>query len=144
MNIKFLKQTTKARLLKMFAILAPLSLGGTGMLSSCSDMMDTESTRQNFEPEIGEKTDSLTYAFGIMQAMQQLADQYVFQGEMRGDLIATTQYTDSMLTQLATFSATTANRYDSAYVYYRVINNCNCGVCSHEGFPCLGLPAVGS
>ena len=91
MNIKFLKQTTKARLLKM----------------------------------IGEKTDSLTYAFGIMQAMQQLADQYVFQGEMRGDLIATTQYTDSMLTQLATFSATTANRYDSAYVYYRVINNCN-------------------
>ena len=127
MNIKFLKQTAKVRILKMFTILAPLTMGGVvgGLLTACSDMMDTESTRQNFEPEIGEKTDSLTYAFGIMQAMQQLADQYVFQGEMRGDLIATTQYTDSMLTQLATFSATTANRYDSAYVYYRVINNCN-------------------
>ncbi|MBP3842247.1 MAG: RagB/SusD family nutrient uptake outer membrane protein [Prevotella sp.] len=125
MNIKFLKQTTKARLLKMFAILAPLTLGGAGVLTSCSDMLDTESTRQNFEPEIDQKTDSLTYAYGIMQAMQELADQYVFQGEMRGDLIATTQYTDSMLTQLANFSATTTNRYDSAYVYYRVINNCN-------------------
>lgn len=116
-----------ARLLKMVSILAPLALGGVGggVLTSCSDMLDTESTRQNFEPEIGEKTDSLTYAFGIMQAMQELADHYVFQGEMRGDLIATTQYTDSMLTQLANFSATTANRYDSAYVYYKVINNCN-------------------
>ena len=92
---------------------------------SCSDLLDTESTRQNIDPELSAKTDSLSYSYGIMQAMQQLADQYVYQGELRGDLVATTQYTDSMLTQLATFQATAANRYDSAYVYYRVINNCN-------------------
>ena len=125
MNIKFLKQPTSARLLKMFAVLAPLTLGGVELLTSCSDMLETNSTRQNFDPEFDQKTDSLTYAFGVMQAMQEAADQYVFQGEMRGDLIATTQYTDSMLTQLANFSATTTNRYDSAQVYYRIINNCN-------------------
>jgi len=88
-------------------------------------MLDTESTRQNIEPELTAKTDSLFYGFGILQAMQQLADQYVLQGEMRGDLVRTTKYTDNNLRQLANFSATTANKYDSAYVYYRVINNCN-------------------
>jgi len=94
-------------------------------LTSCSDMIDVESSRQNIEPTITQKTDSVFYAFGILQAMQQLADQYVFQGEMRGDLVKTTFYTDNNLRQLADFSATTANKYDSAYVYYRVINNCN-------------------
>ena len=92
---------------------------------SCSDMLETESTRQNIEPELTAKTDSVFYGYGILQAMQQLADQYVFQGEMRGDLVRATVYTDNNLRQLANFSATTANKYDSAYVYYRVINNCN-------------------
>ena len=94
-------------------------------LASCSDMLEAESTRQNIEPSIDQKTDSVFYAYGILQAMQQLADQYVFQGEMRGDLVKTTFYTDNNLRQLANFSATTANKYDSVYVYYRVINNCN-------------------
>ena len=93
---------------------------------SCSDMLDVDSERQVFDPELNHKTDSLFYAVGILQAMQELADQYVFQGEMRGDLVKTNkEYTDTMLTQLATFTATPANRYDSIYRYYRVINNCN-------------------
>ena len=93
--------------------------------SSCCDMLETDSTRQLFDKELNSKTDSVFYGFGIMQAMQQLADQYVFQGEMQGDLVNTTYYTDNNLRQLANFSATTANKYDSAYVFYRVINNCN-------------------
>lgn len=95
------------------------------LLISCSDMLDSESTRQNIDPSITQKTDSVFYAFGILQAMQELADQYVLQGEMRGDLVKTTFYTDNNLRQLADFSANTTNKYDSAYVYYRVINNCN-------------------
>jgi hypothetical protein len=97
----------------------------TSFFVSCSDMLDTESTRQNFDPSLDEKTDSLFYVFGIFEAMQRLADQYVLQGEMRGDLVKTTEYTDNNLRQLANFTATTTNKYDSAYVYYRVINNCN-------------------
>lgn len=94
-------------------------------ISSCSDMLETESSRQLFDPELNEKTDTIFYALGILQGMQELADHYVFQGEMRGDLVKTTTYTDNNLRQLHDFSATTANKYDSAYVYYRVINNCN-------------------
>ena len=94
-------------------------------LSSCSDMIETDSTMQAFDYELDEKTDSIFFAFGILQAMQQVADQYVFQGEMRGELVSTTDYTLNSLRQLQNFSATTENAYDSAYVYYRVINNCN-------------------
>ncbi|MDO5446630.1 MAG: RagB/SusD family nutrient uptake outer membrane protein [Prevotellaceae bacterium] len=96
------------------------------LLGSCSDMLETSSSRQVFDPELNTKTDSVFYAFGVMQAMQQLADQYFFIGEMRGDMVSTTkQYTDNNLRQLADFSATGTNKYDSAYVYYKVINNCN-------------------
>jgi len=98
---------------------------GAAAVTGCSDMLDTESERQLFDPSLSEKTDSVYYALGILQGIQQLADQYVFQGEMQGDLVTTTQYTDKNLRQLANFSATAANKYDSAYVYYRVINNCN-------------------
>lgn len=102
-----------------------LLFGLTTAMVGCSDMLESDSERQNFNPDINAKTDSVFYAYGIFEAMQQLADQYVFQGEMRGDLVKTTRYTDNNLRQLADFSATTANKYDSAYVYYRVINNCN-------------------
>lgn len=94
-------------------------------LTSCEDMLENDSSRQLFDPELDQKTDTIFYALGILQGMQELADHYVFQGEMRGDLVQTTMYTDNNLRQLADFSATTANKYDSAYVYYRVINNCN-------------------
>lgn len=93
--------------------------------SSCSDMLEVESDRQLTDPTIDQKTDSIFYAFGVLQAVQQVADQYVFAGEMRGDLVKPSEYTDNNLRQLYNFTATTANKYDSAYVYYRIINNCN-------------------
>ena len=92
---------------------------------SCSDMFETDSDRQIFDPALDQKTDSMFYTLGILKGLQLAADQYVMQGEMRGDLTATNQYTETDLRRLANFSADTSNKYDSAYVYYRVINNCN-------------------
>jgi len=120
----------KHRLTKLaVALTLPLVGVGGGLLSTaCADMLDSPSSRYNVEPELDAKTDSVFYVMGIFEAMQRLADQYVFLGEMRGDLTQTTLYTDSTLRQLANFQAHqpgAANRYDSAYVYYRVINNCN-------------------
>lgn len=111
--------------IKKYLAAGLLLCGLTVGMSSCEDMLETESSRQVFDPELNQKTDSIFYALGILQGMQELADQYVFQGEMRGDLVQTTPYTDNNLRYLANFSANTTNKYDSAYVYYRVINNCN-------------------
>ncbi|MDY3897564.1 MAG: RagB/SusD family nutrient uptake outer membrane protein, partial [Prevotella sp.] len=73
-------------------IISLLAAMGALTLPSCSDMLETESSRQLFDKELDSKTDSVHFAFGVMQAMQQLADQYVFIGEMRGDLVRTTEY----------------------------------------------------
>ena len=93
--------------------------------SSCSDMLEAESSRQLFNPSLNDKTDSVFYAYGIMQAMQQLADQYYFQNELRGELVTTTSKATTHLRDLAAFSADASNKYDSVYLYYKVINNCN-------------------
>ena len=92
---------------------------------SCSDALETDSNRQLFDPALDQKTDSVFYAYGIMQAMQQLADQYYFQNEMRGDLVKPTDKAITYLRSLATFTADASNKYDSVYLYYKVINNCN-------------------
>ncbi len=102
-----------------------IAMFGLFTVSSCGDMLETDNDSMVIEPDLGSKTDSVSYALGIAQAMQQLADQYFFIGEMRGELVTTTTHTDNNLRQLADYSATAANKYDSAYVYYKVINNCN-------------------
>ena len=111
--------------IKHFFAVCLVSCNIVAALTACSDILESDSSRQVFDPELSQKTDSIYYALGVLQAMQELADHYVFQGEVRGELVDTTHYTDTNLRQLADFSATTTNRYDSAYVYYRVINNCN-------------------
>ena len=92
---------------------------------SCQDMFETDSDRQIFDPQLNEKTDSMFYTLGILKGLQQVADQYVLTGEMRGDLVATNQYTETDLRRLADFTADATCKYDSAYKYYRIINNCN-------------------
>lgn len=106
----------------LYSIIAML---GILSASSCGDMLETDNDSMVIDPGLDNKTDSVFYALGIAQAMQQLADQYFFIGEMRGDLVSTTTSTSTHLRNLADYSATTVNRYDSAYVYYKVINNCN-------------------
>ena len=101
------------------------ALMGLGSLTSCSDFFETGSDRQVFDPSLDAKTDSMFYTLGILKGLQQVADQYVMQGEMRGDLVKTNQYTETDLRRLADFSADVTCKYDSAYLYYRVINNCN-------------------
>ena len=107
-----------------YLIACSLFCGGAAV-TSCEDMLESDSNRQVFEPALDQKTDSVFYAYGIMQALQQLADQYYFQNEMRGDLVKPTDRATTHLRSLASFSADATNKYDSVYLYYKVINNCN-------------------
>ncbi len=101
------------------------SLFNIFIIAGCSDIYETESDRQIFDPELSAKTDSMFYTLGILKGLQQLGDQHVLINEMRGDLVATNSYTETDLKKLADFTADATNKYDSAYLYYRVINNCN-------------------
>ena len=94
-------------------------LGLTSCLSTDNDSMVSDY-------KLNTKTDSVFYALGIAQAMQQVADQYFYIGEMKGELVTVDEAnTDKNLKELANYSATTTNAYDSSYVFYKVINNCN-------------------
>lgn len=93
--------------------------------SSCDDMIEVESGRELETPEISTKTDSLFYVLGILEAMQEACEMYVIQNELRGDVADVTTNSNTNLQALANFTADTSNKYDSAYVYYKVINNCN-------------------
>ncbi|MDO4171504.1 MAG: RagB/SusD family nutrient uptake outer membrane protein [Prevotellaceae bacterium] len=106
-------------------LLSIIAVFGLFSVTSCGDMLETDNDSMVTDPSLGSKTDSVFYALGIAQAMQQLADQYFYVGEMRGELVSPTSATNTNLRQLADYSANTSNRYDSAYVYYKVINNCN-------------------
>lgn len=95
-------------------------------MGSCSDMLEVEESRNiDGNKAIDKKTDSLFYAWGIMQAMQQAADMYVLQNEVRGDLLDVTTSASTHLQTLADFTATAKNEYNAAYLYYKVVNNCN-------------------
>lgn len=114
----------KIKTIKIFLATCSAITATTG-LSSCGDMLEMDSDRQVFDPALDQKTDSMYYTIGTLQGLQQAIDQYVLVNELRGDLLAPTEYADSSLTQLYNYTSTTGNKYDSAYVYYRVINNCN-------------------
>ena len=89
-------------------------------------MLETDNESMVSNPELNAKTDSVFYALGIAQAMQQVADQYFYIGELRGELVTVDEAnTDKNLKELANYSAGMENAYDSSYVFYKVINNCN-------------------
>lgn len=95
-------------------------------LNSCYDMLSTDNDSMVSDPGMNSKTDSVFYALGIAQAMQQVADQYFYIGELRGELVTVDEAnTDKNLKELANYSASQENAYDSSYVFYKVINNCN-------------------
>ena len=91
-------------------------------LNGCSDMLSTDNDGMVSDYELNTKTDSVFYALGIAQAMQQVADQYFYIGEMKGELVTVDEAkTDKNLKELANYSATTTNAYDSSYVFYKII-----------------------
>lgn len=110
---------------KALAISALPAWIAVGSLSSCSDMLEADSALFVSDPNLNQKSDSVSFAYGIMQAMQQLADQYYFQNEMRGDIAVPTDKATTHLKNLASFTAGSECKYDSVYLYYKVINNCN-------------------
>ena len=116
---------TKINKIGRWVVCASLFTIHCSLFTACSDMLESDSSRQLFDPALDQKTDSVFYAYGVMQAMQQLADQYYFQNELRGDLVRPTDKASLHLRDLASFTADATNKYDSVYLYYKVINNCN-------------------
>lgn len=108
----------------IFRNIAIASVVATGLaVTSCEDMMTID---------MGDKTyqnaqDTLYSYLGIMRTMQDIAERQVILGEIRGDLVTSSDYTTDTLFAISNFdnpqdqSCSMLNVRD----YYNVINNCN-------------------
>ena len=108
-------------------IVALLAVSTLGLMTSCADMFDVDSTRVVYEKDhnLDSTADSAYTTLGVLQCMQQIADRYVILGEVRGDLCEINENTKTSLRNLANFNFEEANEYLNVKDYYAIINNCN-------------------
>lgn len=116
--------------MKLFSIKNLLVACGSlfaAFFSSCEDMLDVDSDLYVYadDEHLNDATDTLYSVTGIMHKLQMLADRTILLGELRGDLVEVTEYADSDLRDIASFSVGDDNRYNNPRDYYAVINNCN-------------------
>lgn len=91
--------------------------------TSCEDMLSADSDRTIHT----NANDTLYGYWGIMKAVQNIAERYVILGEIRGDLTTPTSYTADSISNIANFNPTNDGdcRYLEVKDYYTVINGCN-------------------
>ena len=96
-------------------------------LTSCEDILETDSDFVMYEKEntLDHATDSVYSVLGIISKMQVIADRIVLLGDVRSDLVTTTEAASTDLKRLAAFDNSEANAYNVPSDYYAVINNCN-------------------
>lgn len=98
--------------------------------SSCEDMLRVDSKIVLYDDEntLDRPTDTVYSVLGIIKGMQKIADRAVILGEIRGDLVQTSDYANKDLAELYEYNfkqLKSSNRYNNPTDYYSVINNCN-------------------
>ena len=113
--------------IKPFFASCLLGCGLAAGFTSCSDILDTSSELVEFQEDntLNHSTDSVYSVLGIVNRMQLIADRTVLLGEVRSDLVSTTEDATSDLKRLAAFDFSQSNKYNEVSDYYAVINNCN-------------------
>ena len=125
MNIN-IKKYKKNPLIALLSILLPLG-GLGGLLSSCSDFFDQDSTYiiDAEKDHLNNATDTIYSLTGILNKVQAIADRTILLGEARGDLVTVTDVTPADLRAVANFNIGDDNMYNNPLDYYAIINNCN-------------------
>jgi len=113
--------------IKHFLIAGTLCCGATAALTSCADLMDTDSelVEKLEDNRLQEPTDSVYSVMGIIYKMQAIADRTVLLGELRSDLTTTTASASKDLKAITNFTVDEQNAYNRISDYYAIINNCN-------------------
>ncbi|MBQ0022563.1 MAG: hypothetical protein KBT29_04920 [Prevotellaceae bacterium] len=108
---------------KSIITLGILATTALGALTSCEDMMTVETGDKAYV----NATDTLYSYLGIMRCMQDVAERQVILGEIRGDLVSSTDYTTDTLFAISNFDNPADQSCSMLQVsdYYSVINNCN-------------------
>lgn len=107
-------------IISLFVVLMGFGVSTT----SCEDMLTPDMDRyaENFTGR-----DTVNFYFGILRNLQGVIEQNVLLGEVRGDLVATTDYTSDSISDLFNFKKVEdgENALLNRAAYYKVINQCN-------------------
>jgi starch-binding outer membrane protein, SusD/RagB family len=97
------------------------------VFTGCDALLDADSERYTFEEEfrMSSAHDTLYSMIGVFSQLQQLGDRYVLLGELRGELMETTDNASRYLKEINDFSFSDENPYIDQKAYYAVINSCN-------------------
>lgn len=91
--------------------------------TSCEDMMTIDTDLNTYTSA----NDTLYSYWGILKCVQDVAERQVILGELRGDLVSTTEYVTDTLFAIANFNNPKDGSCSMLKVsdYYNIINNCN-------------------
>ena len=102
-----------------------MMLGLTVTTTSCEDMLtpDLDRYAQDFSGR-----DTVNFYFGILSNLQDVVENNVLLGEMRGDLAETSMYVNDSVAEIVNYENTMEdgdNGLLNRAAYYKVINQCN-------------------
>ena len=100
-----------------------LLLGSILLFGACEDTLKVDSQRVDFP---GNQSQNNIYTMiGVFSKMENLAVPYVLMGELRADLLETTEDADKHLKEIYNNEVSEDNPYNVKMDYYSVINQCN-------------------
>ena len=119
-ELKYLDTMKKKSFISMFAFL--LGFGVT--TTSCEDMLTPDMDRYA-EGFTGK--DTVNFYLGILSNVQDVIENNIVLGEVRGDLISTTDFVSDSVSKIANFEKVldADNKLLNRAGYYKVINQCN-------------------
>jgi len=99
-------------------------LGFGATTTSCEDMLTPDMDRY---AESFSGTDTVYFYLGILRNVQDMVEQNELLGELRGDLVTTTEYSSDSISNIVNYSrgADGENALLNRAAYYKVINQCN-------------------
>ena len=98
--------------------------------SSCKDMLrvDSKIVMYDYQNTLDQATDTVYSVMGIIKKLQKVADRVVILGEIRGDLVSTTDHVSDDIAELYDYNLPalkSTNKYNNPVDFYAIINNCN-------------------
>lgn len=118
----------KIRISKASVLLAlPAVLACCGLTTSCDRILSTDSEFVQFAEDntLNHPEDTINSVMGVIRDLQVIADRVVLLGELRGDLVVTTDKATKDIKNLAAFKFSEDNKYNRISDFYAVINDCN-------------------
>ncbi len=111
--------------IKIAALLSIILTSGV-IFSSCEDFLNPEQELNITEDRLyGDWYEYRSVSMGMYALAQQLAEQIVVLGELRGDLLEITPNANSDLVEIYNFNVSRTNRYASPTNFFKLINATN-------------------